>query len=165
VIDKPALATHALAAFEQALTREAPETRSQLLPELARLALSGDDLSKANDIAEQAVGQAANDPISRNTKHHGHLVLGRIALRKGDLETAKSQLLLAGETPVSIVLSPSGPGMQLAKLLLDRGERDVVLSYLELCIKSWGFPNFQLADWFVTVSKGRMPHFGPSLDY
>ena len=53
--------------------------------------------------------------------------------------------------------------MKLAHQLLERGERDVVLEYLELCGRFWN-PD-KLADWADLGEKGRIPDFGYHLYY
>ena len=53
--------------------------------------------------------------------------------------------------------------MRLAKLLLERGERRVVLDYLKLCGEFWD--GRELQDWMVVVERGRIPEFGANLVY
>lgn len=62
-----------------------------------------------------------------NRIHHGNLVLGRIALCEGNIKKVKSRLLAAGKTTGSPQLDSFGPNLVLAKDLLERGERNVVL--------------------------------------
>lgn len=49
-----------------------------------------------------------------NAIHDGHMVLGRVALRRGDIEAAKRELLEAGKTPESPQLNSLGPNRSLA---------------------------------------------------
>src|SRR5258708_19290513 len=99
--------------------------------------LGGDiegELDKARSYATDLLAKAAlPDYFHRNNGdaiHHGNLVLGRFALKSGDVEKAKEYLLKAGQTSGSPVLCSGGPNMMLAKELLESGEREVVIQYL-----------------------------------
>ena len=100
-----------------------------------------------------------------NAIHKGHLTLGRIALRRGDIEEAKKQLILAGKTPGSPQLDSFGPNMVLAKELLDKGEKEVVLEYFKLCEVFWELHMEKLMIWEDAISKGKEPNFGANLIY
>lgn len=100
-----------------------------------------------------------------NALHKGHLTLGRIALRKNNIEEAKKQLLLAGHTPGSPQLNSFGPNMLLAKELLEKGEKEVVIKYLKLCEKFWDLHIERLTRWQEQVSSGVSPSFGANLLY
>jgi len=100
-----------------------------------------------------------------NAIHKGHLTLGRVALRKGEIEEAKRQLLLAGKTPGSPQLDSFGPNMVLAQELLDKGENDVVLKYLDFCKEFWDFHSEKLRKWQEQIAKGEKPNFGANLLY
>jgi hypothetical protein len=100
-----------------------------------------------------------------NAIHDGHMVLGRVALRRGDVETAKRELLEAGRTPGSPQLNSFGPNMSLAKDLLERKETDPVVAYFEMCGKFWEMEGGNLRRWGVRAKAGEMPDFGPNLMY
>jgi hypothetical protein len=100
-----------------------------------------------------------------NAIHKGHLTLGRIALRRNDIEEAKKQLLLAGKTPGSPQLDSFGPNMVLAKELLDKGEKEIVLMYLELCEVFWDLHMEKLMIWEEDIVNNRSPSFGANLIY
>lgn len=100
-----------------------------------------------------------------NAIHKGHLTLGRIALRKNNIEEAKKQLLLAGKTPGSPQLNSFGPNMTLAKELLEKGEKEVVLEYFKLCMNFWDNQFEKLTKWEEQVSNGITPSFGANLLY
>ena len=100
-----------------------------------------------------------------NAIHKGHLTLGRVALRKGDVEEAKKQLLLAGKTPGSPQLDSFGPNMILAQELLEKGESDTVLKYLEQCEEFWNFHLEKLMKWKKQIIEGEQPNFGTNLIY
>ena len=68
-----------------------------------------------------------------NAVHDAHNILGRVALRRGDVESAKKHLIQAGKTIGSPQLNSFGPSMVLAKELLEKGESGTVLVYLDLC--------------------------------
>jgi hypothetical protein len=93
--------------------------------------------------------------------HDGNLVLGRIALDEGRVEDAKRHLLAAGKSRGSPVLGSFGPSMTLAKDLLEKGEQETVLQYLEMCGKFW--QSSELENWTKEIHAGRIPDFGGSL--
>jgi hypothetical protein len=100
-----------------------------------------------------------------NAIHKGNLTLGRVALRNGDLEQAKAYLLAAGGTPGSPQLNSFGPNMTLAKVLLEAGETDAVLQYLDLCAEFWKTDFGSLGAWRDLIEEGRIPNFGANLVY
>lgn len=89
------------------------------------------------------------------------IVLGRIALIDDDTERAGEYLLAACRT----LEKPSafGPNMLLARELLERGEREVVLEYFELCAPFW--ERDRLDEWAAVVRAGQIPDFGANLRY
>ena len=94
-----------------------------------------------------------------------NLVLGRIALREGMVEKAKAHLIEAGNSPGSPQMDTFGPNMSLAKDLLEKGEKEVVIEYLTLCKSFWEMNDGRLAGWIVLVKAGRIPNFGANLLY
>jgi len=100
-----------------------------------------------------------------NAIHHGNLILGRLALRRGELDKAKQHLLAAGRTPGSPQLDSFGPNMTLALELIEKGERQAVLEYFELCARFWKLDRGQLKAWAATVKGGGTPDFGANLNY
>ena len=93
--------------------------------------------------------------------HNGHMVLGRIAVDEGRIEEAKRHLLAAGETKGSPVLGSFGPNVSLARDLLEKGEQQTVLTYLELCRKFWN--SGKLDEWIKDIHAGRIPQFSGNL--
>jgi len=106
-----------------------------------------------------------NDWNYGNAIQDGNLVLGRIAVREGKLEQAKEYLLAAGRSKGSPQMDSFGPNMSLAKDLLEKGEKDVVLQYFELCRKFWEDDYGKLDDWSKEVKAGNLPDFGANLVY
>jgi len=107
----------------------------------------------------------SNDWNYGNAVQDGNLVLGRIAVKEGRMEDAKRYLLEAGKSPGSPQMNSFGPNMSLAKDLLERGERPVVLEYFELCRKFWRMDGGRLDQWKQQVKDGGMPDFGANLVY
>ena len=87
-------------------------------------------------------------------------ILGRVALRSGDLNAAKQYLLdSAGLAPGQAGLAFS-PTMVLAKELLEKGERDAVVEYLEDCQPLWPRGKHVLQNWIADIKDGLTPNFG-----
>ncbi|HVN17324.1 MAG TPA: hypothetical protein VMU05_01080, partial [Dongiaceae bacterium] len=100
-----------------------------------------------------------------NAIFYGNVVLGHVALQRGDLEQAGHYLLAAADTPGSPQLDSFGPNMVLAKELLDNGQSDVVLQYFALCKNFWKRDRGRLDEWSATVREGKVPDFRANLDY
>lgn len=151
--------------------------RMQLLKEELKTRLSGNSYSfeEVADIALRAQEyQALLDLTMRwiaklegcscdNDRHASHTYRGLAELRTGKRDAAKADLLDAARVKGSPTLGSFGPNMELAKELLEAGERRVVLDYFDLCAKFWS-PK-QLATWRDQVVKGETPDFGPNLHY
>jgi hypothetical protein len=52
-------------------------------------------------------------------------------MRRGDIEQAKQRLLASSKTSGSPLLGFVGPSMLLAKVLVEKGERDTIPEYLD----------------------------------
>jgi hypothetical protein len=141
------------------------------LPDRARAALEAGELVFARQFAERclALATGAEQPEEcrndGNAIHYSHLVLGQVSLREGDVEKAKLHLLESGKTTGSPNLGSFGPNMSLAKQLLECGEREVVLAYLDLCGRFWERGSARLAEWKDQIAKGETPAFGANLIY
>ena len=94
-----------------------------------------------------------------------NIVRGRLALSEGRIDEAKADLLKAGNSPGSWTMNSFGPNMSLAKELLEKGEKDVVLQYFDLCRKFWSFHGDELDKWSQEVKAGKIPNFGANLEY
>jgi len=166
--DGPARTAAAKKAFEQykiAYDRSEPVTKEYLLVALAKTAFEAGLMDEAKAFAQEMLAERETDGNAGNRVHHGNLILGRIALHKGDVEEAKSRLIAAGKTTGSPNLDSFGPNMMLAKELLEKGEREVVLEYFHLCSKFWMSPFQKLDEWTENVKAGRVPAFGSNLAY
>ncbi|MDB5350985.1 MAG: hypothetical protein JWN86_2232 [Planctomycetota bacterium] len=72
-----------------------------------------------------------------NVVYEANEILGLAALKKGDMASAKRYLIAAGRTPGSPQFDSFGPEMTLAQRLLDKGEKETVLEFLDLVAKFW----------------------------
>ena len=138
--------------------------------DIAKAAFEAGDMRKAKAYASESLelaSQFKGDGMYGTAVHQGNLILGRLALKEGDTEKAKAYLIKAGQTPGGGTLSLFGPNMALAKELLERGEKDAVLEYLELCKKFWdtGGGRQKLSGWMKTIKVGGIPEFGENLIY
>ncbi len=124
--------------------------------------------AEAKSYAEELQGLApkyTKDWNYGNAIQDINLVLGRLALKAGDVESAKKHLLAAGASRGSPQMDTFGPNMTLARDLAAKGEKAVVLEYFELCRKFWEMHDGKLDEWKKDVEQGRAPNFGANLDY
>ena len=162
----------ARARFEQlSQAAEATPPNTALLIALATAALDSGNLPRAETAAKQLVDllpKVQADPqqhgMADYVAHHTYLILGRVALRQGNLDAAKADLLESGRVSGGGTLSSFGPNMTLAKELLEKGESATVLQYFELCRKFWAFSN-RMDPWIEAIHKGQVPDFGANLNY
>jgi len=141
------------------------------LGEAAMMSVEAGSLDKARAYGEEILrltpkyAQSPDDSCYGRAVHKGNLALGRVALRAGDLETAKTHLLAAGRTPGAPELDSFGPNMSLAKELLEKGERDAPIEYFQLCSSFWKMDDGQLRQWTALAKDGIVPDFGANLVY
>ena len=96
-----------------------------------------------------------------------HTLLGRIALRGGDVAGAKRQLAASGKTPGSPQLNSFGPDFVLARELLQKGEQTAVTEHLDNIAVFWANPDAssssakehqkRIAAWKETIRAGQTP--------
>jgi tetratricopeptide (TPR) repeat protein len=166
--EKTSLVQKALSVRERGLERADSEHRFYELKDLAFSAFEAGEIAKAQQYASellQAAPEFKHDWNYGNARHNGNIILGRIALRRDDIAGAKEHLLAAGQTPGSPQLNSFGPNMILAKELLEKNERDVVLAYLESCEKFWKMDRGKLQSWIAAIKGGGTPDFGANLLY
>ena len=145
-----------------------PETpRYYALANLAKSEVEN-DLSKAEELANELLNLSATEPKDwnyGNAIHFGNMVLGQVALRRGDIDKAEMYLLKSGETPGSPQLDTFGPNMSLAKELLEAERSGAVLEYFKLCSKFWAMSGDKLENWSILAQNGKVPDFGANLLY
>lgn len=113
--------------------------------------------------ATRALAQLFLHSPDRRAVQRANTLLGRIALRAGDVAAAKEYLRASANCPAMRSIPLSSPITVLAKELLQQGERDSVIDYLVDCGSIWpGLqPVFRI--WIEDIQNGRMPDFGDSL--
>jgi len=134
----------------------------------AKKALGKGETEKARKLAEELERLTPKYQKQRscgNAIQNANQVLGRIALAEGDVAAAKKRLLASADSKGSPQMNSFGPNMQLAKELLAKGEKDVVLAYFERCGTFWEMGGDRLAAWAEAVRKGKTPDFGANLRY
>ena len=152
--------------LEQDMDGGDDERQFYMLDEVTKAAAHAGAFDKAARYAEELLSEAAknaDDSNYGNALYDGNVVLGRVALRQGDIRKAGSLLLEAGRTPGSVQWDSLGPDMTLALELLEKGQRDVVLQYFDLCRRFWTGGSQQLEAWSKTVRAGGIPKFGANL--
>ena len=151
-------AEKALAQFDRAYELAQDEIpRNHILAGRAEAAFAARRYDLAKQHAQAMLDAFANSEDG-DLMHEGNTILGRIALIEGDVARAKAHLLESGKAPTSPVLGSFGPGMALASELLEQGERQVVLDYLELCADFWD--DERLPSWQAAIKGGMTPDFG-----
>ena len=160
-------ATRALQQMETAQANTTDELkRFYNLNSLAKMAFDAGEIEKAKEYATTMLQQAA-EPRSGwdygDAVYRGNSVLGRIAVRAGNLDQARQYLLASARTTGSPVLGSFGPNMTLARELLDQGDKETVLEYFKLCGAFW--KDDKLNAWTEQVKQGWVPDFGANLVY
>jgi len=137
-----------------------------MLSDLAKTAFAAEDTIKVETYATELLNQAnlyTKNWNYGNAIHSGNIILGRLELRLGNIEKAKDYLIQAGKTPGSPQLDSFGPNLILAKELLEKGEREVVLEYLKLCTNFWKNGSKYIENWVSIIKEGKTPDFGTNL--
>jgi thiamine pyrophosphokinase len=145
--------------------------RALFLGDLAKDSFSAGEVADAKMFAEELreiVRKKKDEWDFRAAKGKAiqdvNIVLGRLALKEGRVAEAKTYLLAAGKGFDSSLENLDCPrNMSLARDLLLKGEKQVVLQYLEECKNSWirGFD--QIREWSAEITDGKIPDFGANL--
>lgn len=137
--------------------------RFRLFIEAPRDAVRAGDFIQAKKLAQQLVNTAAvfrDDPDFGWAMHIANIVFGRVALHTGDVDTANTFLIAAGEVATSPRLAASGPDMSLAKELLGHGQRRMVRDFLVSCERLWPAGSARLKAWQSSVAENGKAEFG-----
>ena len=130
----------------------------------ARKTLSGDMADAAFKIGDfpgaAALARIYLKSSDRPAVQRANTILGRVALRSGDVTSAKQYLLDSADSGAARDIGLSGPILVLAKELIERGERETVLQYLEDCLSLWPRGEAILQIWIAQIREGKTPNFG-----
>jgi hypothetical protein len=109
--------------------------------EKAKSAINANNTKAATKYALQMLKENTDRKVwyYGNVFHEAHQILGLAALKEGRTSEAKKQLIEAGKTPGSPQIDTFGPNMVLAQQLLLKGEKQVVIEYLDLVAKFWAY--------------------------
>jgi hypothetical protein len=95
-----------------------------------------------------------------------NLVLGRLAIRDGDLQAAERYLMASARLPDPDYRSYFGPNVSLANDLLLLGHREIVIQYLGATKTFWVSSTPDQVDiWVKEIKSGKYPDFGANLVY
>lgn len=149
-------------------TGDDPAKAFYRMTKTATAAFNAAEYDKARTIAVSLIEEAERWKDNwnyGNAIHAANLVLGRIALARGEIDDAKKFLLAAGRVPGSPQLKSFGPDMVFAREMLKRGETETVLAYFDLVEKFWEKRSAKLDEWRAAIAKGDEPDFGANLRY
>ena len=138
------------------LTRSS-ESRKALAGDMAQSAFKVGNFTGAAQLAKMDLLNSDSSLIQR-----ANTLLGRVALRSDDLASAERYLLDSARVQTPRYGFVFSPPMVLAKELLERGKRDVVLQYLENCLAIWPGGERTLQIWIDDIKANRTPNFGGS---
>ena len=139
------------------------EWRVAALNYVVEFHLQAGDGERARREAEEMLRRAPDmyaESSRTYASHIAHTVLGRTALRQGQLAEAREQLRAAGKVASADVMRLNSIRWTLASDLLARGERDVVLDYISMVRIVWNKSKSQLDDWAKSIRAGEIVDFG-----
>ena len=150
--------SHARQAFS--LVPDSVRSRNDfMLEQLSTHALLLGELQQAEEYANEILGAPKeNNPFHWRSIHVAYTALGRIALRKNDVDSARKHLIHAGTVKGPANSMGIIPQFALAQELLTRGEKDVVLEYLAACKEFEHSNSDQLDDWIQAIKNGATPN-------
>ena len=129
---------------------------------LPRFAIKAGDYAKAAHYAAltlQVASQAKKEGVYGDCIYEAYTVQGQVAVRDGDIAGAKQALLnsLSGASYSKNVTKRWNLRYELAQALLDRGERDAVVQFLEQCAALVPADRERYAVWIAAIKGGANP--------
>jgi hypothetical protein len=132
-----------------------PGEKNGILTDLVEFALAANNLEKARLFANAKLELAVKREISFR-QFQAHDYLGVIALKQGDVEKAREELMLAADCEFY-------PRLSLAKEMLSVGLRDIVREFLTKCMANLNKAEdteyvLQLENWIFELRAGISPN-------
>ena len=124
----------AMAEYERAFTQTPGGMIPPLLIDTAKMAFKLGQKDKAKELARRLLKEYSR---ASNVVHTGNTLLGLLALEDGKIDAANEYLIESGKTKRSQFNISFGPSMALANALLEKGQKDTVLNYFDLCEEFW----------------------------
>ncbi len=146
-------ATEKLRLLVEACTLLPDVQKLNLRPEIALAEFEASDDASAERDARELLAS----PRGIYDYHIGQTVLGRIALVNGNQAEAKRRLLESVKPPASIKNPVIQPNMKLAQEILDTGDRDTVLQFLEAARAVWTYDQGRLDHMINFVKRSSSP--------
>ena len=144
---------------ELLLESSAPPDRVFFLVDAARIALEIGKEAKAEAYAREILATPDLAAKCGDGVYYGNHVLGMLALKRGDVNSAKRYLIESAKTPGSWALNGiRPPNIALAYELLALGEREAVYEYLDLC-KVFSKKDAMIESWKAAIRAGSIPDF------
>lgn len=155
----------ALAARPLAELLSSPDEADRFLglPEAIRQAYAANQLDAAEAHSRELIKMIDHfpgHPRYGDAIFLAHQTLGKIALRRNDTKTAVAELIASTNTPGSDRLTHGPIPMDLARQLVDLGERKAVAHFLDRC-SHFNLEKDKLVDWGILIRKGINPDLVP----
>jgi hypothetical protein len=110
--------------------------------------------------AEKLLNQTPPDhPSHEAVIYRGNLILAQAALDNDDVTAASRHLVAAAQTNGFPNLERTGPDTTVARVLLQRGQKESVMEYLSRFHKLWPAGEVVINRWETAIRAGRQPNF------
>jgi hypothetical protein len=122
-----------------------------------------EDAQRIPHVVRQVPWRSHGNPLDVGQVHCARIVLGKIALDRGEGDEADRQLLLAAKawSVVDGYLEFGTPDFTLAQQLLNRGRTESVVAYLESCRDRWIYAEQHVDRWLHAIESGGVPDLEP----
>lgn len=163
---RPFLAAPYAGALNSPVGAESPRMRCWWLIDACKDAFDSAQFSMAYSLATELLSVGLETcPVHAygDACHDANMVLGRLAVRRGEIDLALVHLAKSARCVSSPKLSTFGPNLSLARDLLEAGRASAVLDYLRSIGRLWEMDYGRLAAWILEIEEGKTPDFGGNL--